>query len=816
MDRKIVIFTGILFLMLVSGINANENPAPIERDIPFWPDNIQPPFHSVSDVDDPGVIRVLNADFDPLKELPGIPDQLEIVDGDTARYQIVQFKGPITENQKNALHAVGLEPLQYIAHFAFICRATGPEAAAAARSLPDIRWVGPFQPTWRIDPLIGQTPVYDENRILDDRLTLIVTLFEGENLDALRTDVTALGAEILDTVSTPWRQSLHIRVTPDVIPDLARIESVYRIEEKGEFFLLNDETRYVVQSGSVAGGTPVWNNGVTGTGQIIGIMDSGVDPDHCFFYDSVQGNPTSTVNHNQRKIVAYREYGGEAWDGCDMGHGTHVAGTAVGFPDDGSSNLTYQGMAPGAKLTVGDIGQDDWLSCFFGAVSPPSSLTQTYTDTMADGGYIHTNSWGSTSNSYETYCTDVDNFMWSNKNFLVLFAAGNSGPNASTVGYPGTAKNLVCVGGSDNLPNIQNMYTSSSRGPVAGSNRMAPTLTAPATDTSENPQGIHSADNTTGATGRTCDIVYSNFQGTSMACPAAAGCAALVRQYFIDGYYPGGAPSSNDSMTPTAALMKATLINSAQNMTGTTARPSNDQGWGRILLDDSLYFTGDEKHLMVYDDTTGVATGETDSYPITITSTTVPVRISLVWTDRSGNNLVNDLDLVLTGGASTYYGNNFSGGWSSTGTTRDRTNPAECIFLNAGTLPTGSYTVQVQGYNVPNGETGGRQPYALVISGGIGTQTATPTPTAVPTATPTRTPTATVTPVCVNHGDVNFDGSLTAGDAQIAFNIALGTITPTYDEACAADCNGDNTVTAGDAQAIFFAVLGTGTCVDPI
>lgn len=67
---------------------------------------------------------------------------------------------------------------------------------------------------------------------------------------------------------------------------------------------------------------------------------------------------------------------------------------------------------------------------------------------------------------------------------------------------------------------------------------------------------------------------------------------------------------------------------------------------------------------------------------------------------------------------------------------------------------------------------------------------------------------------CVNDGDTNQDGDITAGDAQLAFNIVLGSYSPTYEEACAADCNGDDTVTAADAQAIFLKVLGSGSCAD--
>ncbi|MBN1295372.1 hypothetical protein JXA80_01240 [bacterium] len=69
---------------------------------------------------------------------------------------------------------------------------------------------------------------------------------------------------------------------------------------------------------------------------------------------------------------------------------------------------------------------------------------------------------------------------------------------------------------------------------------------------------------------------------------------------------------------------------------------------------------------------------------------------------------------------------------------------------------------------------------------------------------------------CVNDGDVNNDGAVTAGDAQMAFQIALGLMSPTPEELCSADCNGDLTVTAGDAQQIFMTALGTASCADPL
>jgi hypothetical protein len=57
-------------------------------------------------------------------------------------------------------------------------------------------------------------------------------------------------------------------------------------------------------------------------------------------------------------------------------------------------------------------------------------------------------------------------------------------------------------------------------------------------------------------------------------------------------------------------------------------------------------------------------------------------------------------------------------------------------------------------------------------------------------------------------GDVNEDGAITSEDAQLAFKIALGIITPTDAEFIAADFDRDGVVTAGDAAAIFKKAMG--------
>jgi subtilisin family serine protease len=88
-------------------------------------------------------------------------------------------------------------------------------------------------------------------------------------------------------------------------------------------------------------------------------------------------------------------------------------------------------------------------------------------------------------------------------------------------------------------------------------------------------------------------------RGTSMSTPIVSGHAALIREYFMKGFYPNGEKLSADSFVPSGALLKAMLIHSAEPLAYSVSRssgsnvatsissetiPNNQQGFGRIQL----------------------------------------------------------------------------------------------------------------------------------------------------------------------------------------------------------------------------------------
>ncbi len=132
------------------------------------------------------------------------------------------------------------------------------------------------------------------------------------------------------------------------------------------------ETAAIAQSGSNSypayydpnsGVFPLWRVGLQGQGQIVGMGDSGLDMQSCFFNDP--NHPDPGLHH--RKVISYRAALG---DGQDVsGHGTHTAGTLGGAVLGGGAMASYNGIAPMVKIAFTDLGTIDPSMCVVGVLA---------------------------------------------------------------------------------------------------------------------------------------------------------------------------------------------------------------------------------------------------------------------------------------------------------------------------------------------------------------------------------------------------------------------------------------------------------------
>lgn len=217
------------------------------------------------------------------------------------------------------------------------------------------------------------------------------------------------------------------------------------------------------------------------------------------------------------------------------------------------------------------------------------------------------------------------------------------------------------------------------------------------------------------ASGSPCEV--SVYRGTSMATPIVAGGALLVRQYFMEGYYPTGKPTEAHKHVPSGALVKAVIIGGATPLTGFTETglplaptPSWRQGYGRVTLVKSLPLEGSAVGWrMQVVDGAKLATGESHQYCVRAAGG--PMRITLVWHDLPSDvaaekNLVNDLDLTVR--AAGLQGMDLLGNGET-----DRLNNVEQVMLDEVTA--GPVAINVMAHNVF--AKFGPQPYSLVVHG---------------------------------------------------------------------------------------------------
>ncbi|WP_404442833.1 S8 family serine peptidase [Sutcliffiella horikoshii] len=576
------------------------------------------------------------ADTENVKIPKGLQKKLEVVPKDNSLY-IVQFDGPILEETKKELESTGATIVDYIPDYAFIVEYKG-DVAKATNGIAHLESVEPYLPLYKVDPLLFTKGAS--------------ALVKAVALDAKQNN-----------------KEINFKGIDEIVQYAANNDVLY-ISPKPEYKVMNDVARGIVKADVAQS-----SYGLYGQGQVVAVADTGLDTGR---------NDSSMHEAFRGKITALYALGRSNNSNDPNGHGTHVAGSVLG------NGATNKGMAPQANLVFQSI-----MDSSGGLGGLPSNLSTLFSQAYSAGARIHTNSWGAAVNgAYTTDSRNVDDYVRKN-DMAVLFAAGNEGPNGGTISAPGTAKNAITVGATENLrpsfgsyaDNINHVAQFSSRGPTRDG-RIKPDVMAPGTfilsaRSSLAPDSSFWANH---------DSKYAYMGGTSMATPIVAGNVAQLREHFI----------KNRGITPKPSLLKAALIAGATDVG--LGFPNGNQGWGRVTLDKSLNTT-------FVNETTSLSTSQKATYSITATAGK-PLKISLVWSDAPASTsasvtLVNDLDLVITAPNGTQYvGNDFTAPFNNNW---DGRNNVENVFINAP--QSGTYTVEVQAYNVPQGP----QAFSLAI-----------------------------------------------------------------------------------------------------
>jgi hypothetical protein len=677
-------------------------------------------------------------------------------------YRVAVTESALTPEQRRQLIDAGAELLGYLPDHGYRLRLR-PGSEAAVRGLPFVAWLGDLPAHLKVTPQLSEHALHPPTVA---RLRVVLSPGEPEArvqraLAGLMSSASPSGKE------GAWRIEAVVPAARlrGVLSRLASFPEVEAVESVRPVRLLNQDGVWVHQSfvGPSPQETPVFDQGIFGCGQVVSVADTAQDHDNCYFRDSVNGPPpvstcfsppcpAATPDMSQRKDVLYYNWSlsptGEE-DTCPTtvflgsGHGTHTSGSAVGdtAPYADCASFTSpgrnggDGQAPGAKLVMLELGDDvAFLNNLGGTIWNIVDVA------YQSGSRIHSFSLGGVCYDalgacvpgctlpYDSLARDADVAMWTYPDLLVINGAGNGGnycgPPHSVV-TPALAKNLIAVGSVGHGGDADTVPSTSSPGPVFDG-RLKPTLAA---------QGESVASAASDANPNTDNCGICTLSGSSMSSPTVAGLAALVREYYTEGFYAAGARSPAQGFTPTGALIKATLIDSAVALGAGAPAPDFNSGFGRVKLDETLAFAGDPFELRVVDHRDGVVTGSvvTRAYDVTGGE---PFRATLVWTDYPADlnaavARVNELQLeVIDPGGNVWHqtldGNGLPAATTNPGDPHDAVNVEERLVFENPTA--GRWVVRVVGVDVPWGP----QPFALVVRGALSDCPA-PSPPGAPT-----------------------------------------------------------------------------------
>jgi hypothetical protein len=620
---------------------------------------------------------------------------------------LVQFAGPIKDDWLDDLRASGMRIVSYVPNNAYVVQGDAVAAAnlTAMRNRGFVQFLGDYEPGFRISPTLQRAYASGGDAQLDVTVQVINNRSASHAIEQLR----GLATQFVQEHAVLDYRNVELRIPVSQIGVIAGMSDVFAIEERVPRQRL-DEAQGQIVAGNLTGNSP------SGPGYLTWLAGKGFNSTQFgTFAVNVVDDATSLTGHPDFAAgrIAFTN-NPTAQAGAQGGHGFLNSNIIGGFNNGtGSANEDANGFNYG--LGIAPFARVGITAIFGNGASTPTAWEST---AYGQGARISSNSWGFQSLfRYDANAQEYDRIVRDaqtaagNQQLAVVFAAGNDGSGANTVSSPGTAKNVITVGASENVrqtgtdgcavansgaDSANDIINFSSRGPVnsaGGDGRIKPEIVAPGTHIEAGiPQSNYDGSSVCNKFFPAGQTLYGWSSGTSHSCPAVAGGSTLLYQSFL-----------NSGLTaPSPALIKAYLMNSAAYMSGTGAGgnlPSNSQGMGRMDLgrafDGTARITVDQSQVLG-------ATGATYTTSGTIPSSAVPFRVTLAWTDAPGPTtgapFVNNLDLEVTVNGVLYRGNVFSGANSTINGTADTKNNAESVFLPAGT--SGNFTITVRASNI--------------------------------------------------------------------------------------------------------------------
>ncbi|MGA8365254.1 MAG: S8 family serine peptidase [Solirubrobacteraceae bacterium] len=689
------------------------------------------------------LITINGVSLDPVAHIAELQAaSLESMDAGDSNYILIQTDGVLTEEQQAQLTELGVVIHEYVPEETYIC-GYRPSDLHPIRELPFVTWVNVYLKGFKIAPsLRGDTPEVSASILAVAPLQtpsrklheVDVVLHEGVDAGSEEVADQIAAAAGLDPSSLHTGQhKVRMMVQENRLDTLADLDAVRQIEEVPERQLFNNVARPILAADVSVNGTQY-----RGEGQIVAVADTGFDR------GSTKDVHPAFTGRVAKLYALGRKNPAKSDD--PNGHGTHVAGSVLGDGKSATMGGAIQGTAPRATLVLQSTLDS---SGHLGGL--PTDLHDLFEPPYHnDSAHIHTNSWGATRAglAYDASATEIDDVVWKHQDLAICFAAGNEGVDGDgngivdrgSIGSQSAAKNCITIGASESVrrdfpltygqgwpsefsanpiysdhiaDKAEGMVAFSSRGPTK-ERRIKPDVVAPGTCilSTLSRAVVHPSTEY----GKSSDKLFFFDSGTSMATPLVAGCVAVLRETLV----------KNGTPKPSAALLKALLINGAVELAGqyspteAGASPNNSSGFGRVDLAGSVIIPGPNPDSGLGEGGPLKQGGE-DTIDLTIpkrapagephdqgqevdaptVSAGVTLKVTLVWSDPPGAALQNDLDLIVrSANGQERHGN------MGTSKAFDRQNNVEQIVWTG--IPPGKAEIVIRAHRI----TQNAQPYA--------------------------------------------------------------------------------------------------------